>query len=67
MKWEFDCQMEVNGIIRQVWTCPSNLFKYEKFYVVTFDLGSGENPPPKGHSYWTNDQAFQKQFPQYQR
>ena len=67
MNWEFDCQMEVNGIMRQVWTRDSDLFVNEKFYAVTFDNKLGENPPYRGSGYWTNNQAFKNQFPQYQR
>lgn len=64
--WEFDCNMEVNGIMRQVWTCPSDLFKDETFYAITFDIGK-ELPPSKGSGYWTHYKAFKEQFPQYER
>ena len=67
MKWEFDSQMEVNGIMRQVWTRKSDLFPDEKFYAITFDLGEGENPPLAGHGYWTDYKSFKKNFPQYER
>lgn len=67
MKWEFDCQMEVNGVIRQVWTCQSTLFATENFYTITVDFGKGENIPKSSQGYWTHIGSFKKQFPQYNR
>ena len=67
MKWEFDCQLEVNGVMRQVWQRPSTLFVNENFYTTTFDLGKGENRPTPRQGYWTHYGAFKQQFPQYQR
>lgn len=65
--WEFDCQIEVNGSLRQVWTCPSDLEKNELFYNLTFDLGKGENPPKPRAGYWTHLTAFRKNVPEYTR
>ncbi len=66
-KWEFDSLLEVNGIMRQVWTCPSNLFENETFYAITFDFGKGENPPTSTQGYWAHLKSFQKSCPTYRQ
>lgn len=65
--WEFDSLLEVNGIMRQVWSCPSTLFESERFYTITFDFGNGENSPKQTQGYWTNLESFRKSFPIYDR
>lgn len=64
--WEYDSDMEVNGIMRKVWRRPSKDFQNESCFAVTFDIGR-ELPPSPGCGYWTNFDAFKKQFPKFNR
>lgn len=70
--WEFDSHLTVSSSGRkrevQVWSRPAEpQFGNTRAWTITEDTPGKENPPRPSCGYWTNTDAFKKDFPHFNR